>query len=440
MEAAARLRGALRSRIGLILGLALVASLTLSSRGYAGNAPVAFHAGLLLAAAALALLSYRAARRGRRAPVFIANTASCLLVSIVGIELVQNLATHVPRREDGASAGPGTPDLTALREFFVARKAPYLMPDPQGKAPFVLKPGSYPGPGKTQIHINRLGFRGPEIPLEKGDAYRIVVLGESTTFGLTRRPGDRPWPRVLEALLASHLNCDAPIEVINAGVPGWTVATQYQRLARDILPLDPDLILSYHGYNGFHFILDELPDVLVDKAPTTPTRPSKLLQQTERALRLWWFRRRYRASQRVHESRLDIDLLETDYAARYRWLAYSASRRQIGLGLCTFNMAVNGDSSEEAIRHYETAFPDVRARILANRMHSEIVRQLGRRPEILALDSPGLDGAGHELFVDLVHLNQRGRDHLARSVLAGLRDLLRADPKLNCRPRAASSR
>ena len=44
----------------------------------------------------------------------------------------------------------------------------------------------FPQPGfECPIEVNHLGFRGREIAREKGNTYRIVALGESTTFGHT---------------------------------------------------------------------------------------------------------------------------------------------------------------------------------------------------------------------------------------------------------------
>ena len=45
------------------------------------------------------------------------------------------------------------------------------MPDPQHKLPFVMIPGASGRMFDTTIKINNLGFRGPDLPRDKGDAY-----------------------------------------------------------------------------------------------------------------------------------------------------------------------------------------------------------------------------------------------------------------------------
>lgn len=313
----------------------------------------------------------------------------------------------------------------------------FAMPDPRGRNPYVLRPGTHEGRNGSRFHVNRLGFRGPEFPREKGDRFRVVAIGESTTFGLTLLPEDRPWPELLEARIAEELECDRPVQVINAGVPGWTLANQVTRLSDDILPLEPDLIVSYHGFNGFNFFFHELPEVTLRNAATPPPRASRILERVETAVRLAWFRRRYRAVPEIDASVTDNDLMSTPYADWYRRLVNEARAGGSKVALCTFNMAVTTESPEEALRLHETLVPDLRARILANRLHSRLVLELAQSLGVVGIDtSPGLDGAYRDAYVDVAHFTQLGRERMARNVLDGLRATLRDHPRLNCRPRA----
>jgi hypothetical protein len=124
------------------------------------------------------------------------------------------------------------------------------------------------------ISINSLGFRGPEISASKDGAYRIVVLGESTTFGMTLQPEDQPWPEVLEQIIRQRLKTRRPVQVINAGVPAYTSTTIFSRLPGEILPLQPDMIISYHGANGFHMIDSSVLPPVGPAPPVTRNVPS----------------------------------------------------------------------------------------------------------------------------------------------------------------------
>ena len=125
------------------------------------------------------------------------------------------------------------------------------------------------------------------------------------------------------------------------------------------------------------------------------------------------------------------------YAGHYERLVGSARRGGAQIVLATFNMAVNAASPEQAIRFYEAIVPDVHARIVANRIHTEIVLDVGRRLGVRTLDtSVGLDGAYRDAYIDIAHFNQLGRERLAAHFLAGLREILATHPRSRCRPRA----
>jgi len=307
-------------------------------------------------------------------------------------------------------------------------------------APFVLRPGSRAVYHDSEIRINRLGFRGDEISREKGGLYRIFALGESTTFGITMSAGDRPWPEVLEAAIRERFECDAPVQVVNAGVPGWTLANQIARLEREIIPLKPDLIVSYHGYNGFHFFFRELPGMVVQTGDLFVERPSRLWSRLENGLRLWSIRRRYAAIEPLDESVASSLLLETAYAKQYRELVARAGAHDVPVALSTFNMAIDGSSPEEAIRFYEAIFPDARVRERANELHNRLVRELGPLLGVRVVEAtPELNGRYRDFYTDIVHFNQAGRERLAQNMLRGLEPFLLAAPRPHCRERAGRS-
>lgn len=95
---------------------------------------------------------------------------------------------------------------------------------------------------------NSLGFRGDEISIEKPDGiYRIVAIGASTTYGTSVESPEAAYPAQLETYL--HDSGYPNIEVINAGVGGYTSHETLMNLQFRVLELDPDLILVYQGSN-----------------------------------------------------------------------------------------------------------------------------------------------------------------------------------------------
>ncbi len=99
--------------------------------------------------------------------------------------------------------------------------------------------------GKT-YRINSLGLRGDEIP-PKSDKLRILLLGNSCTFG---------WGMSDSATYAYQLqklmNADStmpPVEIINAGIPGYSSFQGRRFYTEDLYKLHPDIIMMMFGWN-----------------------------------------------------------------------------------------------------------------------------------------------------------------------------------------------
>lgn len=427
------------ARLGAVAGLAGAVA------GHLAGSSLLFFGGLLAVVAALAVEVWAGARQGRTLAPRLALAALSVGVAFLTLELAWAVAERLPA-DPARRRNYRYDEARADRAGFLrwwrhhlgrwARLDPRLVgPDPRGLNPYVLIPGATLARGGAELRVNRLGFRGEEIEQPKGERFRIVALGESTTFGLTVFADDRSWPEALEAKLAEQLECDLPLEVINAGVPGWTLANQVRRLSVDVFPLEPDLLLTYHGFNGFSQLFGPLPGLRFVTPADLPQRPSRLLGRIERILRL----REIRLAQpnASHDAELDGPrLLRTGYAREYRELVEASEARGIGVALGSFNLAVDANSPEQVIRFYEGIASDARSAIVANRLHTRTVKATAGRSGAAFIDtSAGLDGAYAAAYVDLVHFTQRGRETLAANFASGLRRLLRAHPRLRCRPR-----
>jgi hypothetical protein len=301
-------------------------------------------------------------------------------------------------------------------------------PDPAGVLPFRLKPASEGKMFDSTININSLGFRGREVSREKANAYRIMIVGESTTFGATINKDDKPWPEILEEMIRERLKPSRPVEVINAGVPGYTILHNLSRLSSDIFPLKPDLLLCYHGYNGFALLYERSPRGHPEQPPAYVERPVKLLAKVEHNLKIMAFKR-----QLAHKPVRKLtgeSLSNSPYARAYEELIKAAGTNGARLAIANFSMAVTPDSSSDVIEFYRAAFPAVYWDINANRMHGELVQELVREhSDVIPVDMhPGLDGR-HEKFVDLVHMTQEGRQQAAENAFAAIQGTLRRDLK-----------
>lgn len=98
---------------------------------------------------------------------------------------------------------------------------------------------------------NPQGFRGPARPIaKKKGVFRVACLGGSTTF-TQKVKEDETYPVQLEAALRRAWP-DLEVEVLNAGVKGYTTAESLMNLAHKVLDHQPDAIVVYHAINDLY--------------------------------------------------------------------------------------------------------------------------------------------------------------------------------------------
>ena len=322
--------------LAVALGVAALGLGILARNAFMADKPYAFYS-LLVGTAVLILALAETLRPHGTGVVAVAARALLLFAlalpfadalyrSSTGLPLVATTAapTYSYRAAHANPTAFATWWFYYLNEWIRADgiRAAIDAPDPQKKLPFVQIPGSSGRMFDTTIHINNLGFRGPDLSREKGDAFRVVALGESQTFGPTLRDGEKPWPELLQDLFDQHASCGRKIEVINAGTEGYTLENNLERMRRDILPLKPDLILSTHGMNGFYpFGLRRVPE---PNEPGVRPRASALLGRAvltiERAAHDWRDRNSAQATTVGLAPMSDAELMRTRYAEEYRKL------------------------------------------------------------------------------------------------------------------------
>ncbi len=309
-------------------------------------------------------------------------------------------------------------------------------PDPQKKLPFVQVPGSSGRMFDTTIRINNLGFRGPDLPRDKGDAFRIVALGESQTFGPTLRDGEKPWPELLQDLFDQHASCGRKIEVINAGTEAYTLENNLERMRRDILPLKPDLILSTHGMNGFlAFGLRRVPE---PNEPGVRPRASALIGRAvltiERAAHDWRDRNSARARPVALAPMSDAELMQSRYADEYRKLIALARDNGVDIALADSTMSVNEFSPREVKDFYGAVFKPIDDIIAANAAHNRLVKLIARDEDAPLIDmAAGVDGIwDDDLYLDIVHFTEAGNERVANLMFRSLLPILAQRHDLRC--------
>lgn len=85
------------------------------------------------------------------------------------------------------------------------------------------------------------------LPEPLPDAYRVLALGGSTTYG-SRLERNEAYPAVLESLLREHYP-DRSIQVFNAGVPWHTTMHSLLRYVSRFSDWKPHIVIVLHAFN-----------------------------------------------------------------------------------------------------------------------------------------------------------------------------------------------
>ena len=102
-------------------------------------------------------------------------------------------------------------------------------------------------PEQIGVKRNRRGYRTPEIPLEKPDGRRrIVVIGDSIAEGTGVRKDEEVFVRQVEAGLRGE---GVPVDVVNLSVVAYTTLQEVETLRTVGLDYEPDLVLVSYCLN-----------------------------------------------------------------------------------------------------------------------------------------------------------------------------------------------
>lgn len=138
-----------------------------------------------------------------------------------------------------------------FRHFYVDRhdveNLSWILDDEHVPKPYVMftaKPGSDKRGNKIpENHVNSLGYLGQLPPKEKSpDAFRIFILGGSVVFD-----GNPSFSFLLQDVFTRH--GEKNVEVYNFGIVSSVTRQELIRAQIEISTYQPDLIISYSGYN-----------------------------------------------------------------------------------------------------------------------------------------------------------------------------------------------
>ena len=282
--------------------------------------------------------------------------------------------------------------------------------------------------------VNSAGYRGPEFEIPKpAGFFRIVALGASSTFSYQTDDAEI-WTRRLEEKLRARYG--PAIEVVNAGVPGYSAFTSKVHYLYRIRALEPDVLLVYHAWNDMKFFrrIEEGEDF---EAPSF--RPRPIRDFLRRFQILWRLRSLFDSSQGGLPPReqgwLEVDSAEAvaipEGGRAHRW--ERANYEDLALlvsadGVLPIFVSQAGLLAEENLDD-----PEVRHRVYTEYQgldYPEILRQwaaigaiqraAAERRGGLFIDAYAAVPHRIENFRDHVHLTPAGNEAVAEAIFTGL--------------------
>lgn len=317
--------------------------------------------------------------------------------------------------------------ILTLRRIY--RLHAYLNTGPQegGKAEVFGKSAS----------LNRLGYRSPERPLAKPPGVvRVLVSGGSTTFDVLAPDDASAWPNRLEARLRSG---GRPVEVWNAGFPGWTSQENVISLAIRDLDLAPDLAVLYQGANDLqpaaHRPFDPQYEhghaelsrraLGLELAPPSWLRRSLLVEKLRGPADPWRALAAPGAGPNTRHSRITPESVAT-FERNVRSFATLARSRGSDVLLVTQPVRIRTDHREADLTWLSGWYPSLEPTAVPRELErlNEVLRRLARGGVGGLADAAQEVGWTDDDFDDPLHYTEMGRRKLVEYLAPRVADTL----------------
>ncbi|MBA2113887.1 SGNH/GDSL hydrolase family protein [Bremerella alba] len=289
-----------------------------------------------------------------------------------------------------------------------------------------LRPGLKLKSSTYDIDVNSLGFRGPEISVDKRPGIRrIAVMGGSSVFGYLV-PGKDSASGQLVAILErqlKHDGCDVSLEVINAGVPSFTLAQCLGRFETQVAPLKPDIVVLYLGWNDIPLLISETQDQPLPQAPSW-------LERTLAHSTLYGVFR-YRLFPAPNPQFAPPPSVSTEVvpesAARFRekLVAMIQAIRDSGAVPVISTQVMAAGSQCDSLDKYLGETPEqVAHNTELGRWLNREIQQLAEQNEVTLMDTAAAVPCSEEVLGDAIHLTAHGHQLVAETWAQGLSPLL----------------
>lgn len=285
-----------------------------------------------------------------------------------------------------------------------------------------------PDTGREELLIiNSKGFRGKEFETEKKPGVsRIIAMGDSVTFGIT--PEACPYPAQLQELLDQKY--PNQIEIINAGVEGYSSQYVLKRLQYDILQYQPDMIIVYAGWNDLYAVN---PLSLMDSGQLTGLANflnKFYLYKGSRKLIFQWLKPELASILNQNHPEIKTEnayqnFEPADYRNNLEQIVATAKNSQIRVVLVNLASILSDQMTEMDLQkvHYPYFTSGVKELKTLQARYNQTIKEVAQKEQVPLIDLDQVlsqrPNKG-ELFFDTMHLYCAGQKVIAETVLNSL--------------------
>ncbi len=272
-----------------------------------------------------------------------------------------------------------------------------------------MRPGYRMGEGFPPL--NEQGFRGREFKKEKPpELFRVACLGDSVTFGGV----EASFPQLLEKYLRD--NIEAPVEVMNFGVPGYS-SFQGRKLAEKVLDkYRPDAVVILFGWNDHWLAMG-----FSDHEQEMDRRRGGLVEAL-RKVRLYQLVNRAVAALCQQEKKpLVLRVPPEKYEANLKAMAAKAKQTRAAVILATAPSAIETGRMPPYLVH--NWFVKSRSELKTlHEKYNRIVRETARQKDLPLVDfvpvfrKHGVKSLFEDPANDIIHPNATGYELMAREI------------------------
>jgi lysophospholipase L1-like esterase len=303
----------------------------------------------------------------------------------------------------------------------------------QGAKPVIVN-------GRELFRINSLGYRGRDFTVTKpAGVTRIAFYGGSSVFDIDSL-GESDWPRRVERLLRA--DGFPTVQVINAGIPGYTTSEAVGTLFSEGHGFSPDYVLLYAEWNDIK-LFKSSKSLLRELSPDVPEDPRTNYQNVLDRILSNVSQLYVRVRERYFTWKLGIGEEGVKPPGEYKGTLSDAALMQYKLNVETFVdvarnigavpilmiearlVAPDNTSKEKSRIRYEYVLLTHDALCEAFEREDEIIYDVGRRKGAVVMDAPRQLTGRDELFGDHIHLNEKGSEELSRVVETELARIMR---------------